>query len=231
VNKEVVMSAYVRWLVAQKQKWHHPLSGEEAQMGFKGWHTRGYLPHFDAPGVVQMLNFRLADSLPQDRREEWSELLKLADDRERRIRLESYLDLGHGACELALPQVAQHFEQTCLKDDGNRCGLLAWVVMPNHVHLLVEVWTTPVPELIECWKSLSTRFVNRQLGRSGPWWQADYFDRYIRDETHFQKAVHYIENNPLKAGLVRNAKEWRWSSARWRPEGFGLQPLNRPDPE
>jgi putative transposase len=223
------MSAYIRWLVAMKRQWHHPVSTEEKELGFKGWHTRGYLPHFDAPGLVQMLNFRLADSLPQERRIEWKTILQIEDDRERRIQLEAYLDKGYGACELAIPEIAHRFEEICRNDDNVRCRVLAWVVMPNHVHLLVEVWTTPIRELVGCWKSLSARFANRHLGRSGPWWQDDYFDRYIRDEAHYQKTVHYIENNPVKAGLVKDAKQWRWSSARWRPEGFGLQPLRVPN--
>jgi hypothetical protein len=100
------MSAYIRWLVAQKREWHHPPDPGEAALGFKGWHTRGYLPHFDAPGVTQMIGLRLADSLPETLRHEWEPILQLKDERERRIRLEEYLDHGRGACELAIPAVA-----------------------------------------------------------------------------------------------------------------------------
>ena len=222
------MSAYVRWLVAQKQKWHHPLQAEEAELGFRGWHTRGYLPHFDAPGVIQMLNFRLADALPQEREHEWEKIMQIKDDRQRRIQLEDYLDRGYGACELAIPEVAQKVERTLLYDDGRLCRLLAWVIMPNHVHVLVEIWQTPVEKLVKAWKSISARFVNNLFDRSGKWWQDDYFDRYMRDTDHFHKAVHYIENNPVKAGLVKDAKAWQWTSAKWRAEGFGLQPVNPP---
>lgn len=119
-------------------------------------------------------------------------------------------------------------EQILLFDDDRRCLLLAWVIMPNHVHVLVEIGATPMGKLVQCWKKLSADFVNARLGRSGQWWQEDYHDRYIRDEKHFLTAVHYIENNPMKAGLVKDAREWKWSSARWRAEGFGLQPVNRP---
>ncbi len=102
--------------------------------------------------------------------------------------------------------------------------------MPNHVHVLVEVWTTPLSILLKDWKGMCSHYVNRLLPRSGQWWQEDYFDRRIRDDAHFHKAVHYIENNPVKAGLVPDAKGWRWSSAKWRPAGFGLQPVQRPKP-
>ena len=222
------MSAYIRWLVAQKRQWHHPPDPAEQALGFRGWHTRGYLPHFDAPGVTQMIGFRLADSLPQERRHEWEPLLKIKDERTRRIRLEEYFDQGYGACELAISAVAERMEQILLFDDDRRCRLLAWVIMPNHLHVLVEIGVTPMGKLVQCWKKLSADFVNDRFERRGQWWQEDYHDRYIRDEKHFCTAVHYIENNPVKAGLVMDAREWKWSSARWRAEGFVGQPLNKP---
>src|SRR5437868_15524477 len=115
------MSAYVRWLVAQKQQWHHPLASEETSVGFRGWHTRGYLPHFDVPGAQQMVNLRLADAMPQERQEEWAALLRIEDERQRRIKLEEYCDQGYGACELAIPKVAQRMENILLQDDNRRC--------------------------------------------------------------------------------------------------------------
>ena len=220
--------AYIRWLVAQKRHWHHAPDPEEQAHGFRGWHTRGFLPHFDAPGVTQLVTFRLADSLPQERKPEWEPFLAIEDARQQRIRIEDYCDEGYGACELAVPEIARKMEDTLLHDDGSRCGLLAWVVMPNHVHVLVQIRTTPLAKLVQSWKTLTAKFANRHFGRTGEWWQADYHDRYVRDESHFQKAVRYIENNPVKAGLVREAKEWPWSSAKWRAEGFGLQPVVRP---
>jgi hypothetical protein len=119
------MSAYVRWLAAQKREWHHPPDPAEEELGFKGWHTRGYLPHLDAPGLVQFVSFRLADSLPQERRHEWDSIIRLEGQRERQTRLEAYLDLGYGGCELAIPAVAQRMENILLYDDNRRCRLLA----------------------------------------------------------------------------------------------------------
>lgn len=220
--------AYIRWLVAQKRRWHHPPDSEEQAHGFRGWHTRGYLPHFDVPGATQMTSFRLADSLPQERRHEWAEFLRIEDVREQRIRIEDYCDEGYGACELAVPEVAAKMENTLLHDDADRCGLLAWVVMPNHVHVLVQIRHTPMSKLLQSWKTITAKFVNRHFGRTGKWWQDDYHDRYIRDEAHFHKAVRYIENNPVKAGLVTEPKAWPWGSAKWRAEGVGLQPVVRP---
>lgn len=82
-------------------------------------------------------------------------------------------------------------------------------------------------KLVQCWKKLAADFVNAHFERSGQWWQEDYFNRYIRDEAHFHKAVHYIENKPVKAGLVKEPKEWPWGSAKWRPDGLGLQSVQK----
>ena len=102
--------------------------------------------------------------------------------------------------------------------DGERYGLGAWVVMPNHVHLLVDVWDVPLAKLIGNWKSFIAHEANRVLNRSGEFWEREYLDTVIEDEAHRRTAVKYIENNPVKAGLVREAKEWPWSSARHRDD-------------
>ena len=95
--------------------------------------------------------------------------------------------------------------------------------------MLIEVWTTPLSKLLKDWKSISSHYINRNVQRSGKR-QEDYFDRYIRGDAHFHKTVHYIENNPVKARLVKDAKAWPWSCAKWRPGGFGLQPVQPPKP-
>src|SRR2546421_4200437 len=82
----------------------------EREIGSKGWHTRGYLPHYDKPGVMQMLTFRLADAMPASRRHEWEALFQIEDQREKRTRLEAYLDFGYGACLLKSPRAAKAIE-------------------------------------------------------------------------------------------------------------------------
>jgi len=113
--------------------------------------------------------------------------------------------------------------------DGVRYRLLAWVVMPNHIHALIEVRQTPLAKILKGWKSYSAKEANQMLGSEGAFWQEDYFDRYIRDEDHFRRVVRYIENNPVKAGLVRMAAEWPWSSAHFRnQEGTSAKTLAHP---
>ena len=203
-------------LIREKRQWHTPPDPEAAKLGFKGWYSCGYLPHFDMPGVWQMINYRLADSMPAILRHEWEALFQIKDDLQRYAKVEDYLDRSLGDCALRDPRAASIVKVNWLHSDGQNYRLLAWCVMPNHVHLLVEIWQTPMVQLIKDWKGYSARHINLALGRSGKLWQEDYWDRYIGDEAHYRKVVHYIEANPVKAGLVKSPEEWPWSSARFR---------------
>jgi REP element-mobilizing transposase RayT len=203
--------------VAQKRYWAGPREPAEAAveqaLGSKGWTTRGYLPHYDQPGTIQMVTFRLADAMPASRRHEWEPMFTIKDEREQRTQLEAYLDRGHGECVLRQPAVAAAVEEVFLRFDGQRYRMTAWVVMPNHVHLLFELWELPLDRLLKAWKGTSANAANRVLGRTGTLWQEDYWDRYMRDEEHFRKAKHYIEWNPVKAHLVPQPDLWPFSSA------------------
>ena len=184
-----------------------------------GWHSRGYLPHFDGGEIAQTITFRLADSLPRAVLERWKRELEketLATSALRK-RIEAYLDQGYGACSLKDPRVAAMVQASFLHFDGERYQLYAWVVMPNHAHLLLtpqDGW--PLSQIMKDMKSFTSREANKLLGRRGQFWMEDYFDRYVRDANHFANAIAYIENNPVKAGLVKTASEWRFSSAQFR---------------
>ncbi len=156
------------------------------------------------------MTFRLADSLPA----KVIESLRLADDL-----LQSFdreLDSGSGACWLLQPEIASLVENALIHFDRERYRLLAWCLMPNHVHVVVEVSAKhSLTQVIGNWKSFTAKRANSLLGRSGPFWHADYFDRYMRDENHLMRTIAYVEDNPVKAGLVMSAPEWPWSSARF----------------
>ena len=203
-------------LIEGKRRWSEPLSPEERAKGFKGWYSTKHLPHFDSPGAQQYITYRLADSLPAERHGEWVAILAIESELEKQRRLEHYLDLGHGACHLRHRRIAEMVQSAFWHYDGVSYRLLAWVVMPNHIHALIEVWQTPLGKILRDLKGFTAKEANRILGREGTFWEDDYFDRYIRDEEHFRRAVRYIENNPVKARLVRMAAEWPWSSAHYR---------------
>jgi REP element-mobilizing transposase RayT len=177
----------------------------------KGWHSRGYLPHFDSPETIQFVTFRLADSLPVA----VAQMLTHREDEVHRI--ERDLDTGFGACWLRRAEIASLVQQALLHFDGTRYRLLAWCVMPNHVHVVVEmVDSDPLGDIVRSWKSFTARKANKQLGRSAAFWHADYFDRYMRNEEHLGQTIEYVEQNPVKAGLIDIAADWRWSSAFFR---------------
>jgi putative transposase len=211
--------------IRDKRQWQDPLEPAaidyEQSIGSKGWHTRGYLPHYDRPGTLQLVTFRLADAMPASRLSEWKALLEIQDQREQRTKLEAYLDLGHGECPLRQRSVAAAVEEVLLRGDGQRYRLAAWVIMPNHIHVLVELWDLPLGQVMKVWKGASARAMNQLLARAGSVWQEEYWDRYIRNESHFRKARHYLEWNPVKAGLVQAPDLWAFSSAnpkwQWSP--------------
>jgi REP element-mobilizing transposase RayT len=167
--------------------------GAQASRLHKGWYSRGYLPHFDSPGLVQMITFRLHDALPASRRTEWEEFLKITEDATRRERIEAYLDAGYGSCALRDSRIARLVEEALLHFDGRRYRLLAWVIMPNHIHVLVETFPAhPLAEIAHSWKSFTAKKANAILSRGGTFWQAESFDRFIRDEQHLGNATQYI---------------------------------------
>jgi putative transposase len=207
----------VRELVSGKRK-SSPPKPEDARLGFRGWHERGYLPHRDEPGLAQFVTFHLADSFPATLRSEWEALLKIEEDRDRRRQLEAYLDHGRGECHLRPADIARLVDDAVRFHHGQWYDLLAWVVMPNHVHLLVKVGNTSLSKIVKELKRYTAREANKILRREGAFWAEDYFDTYMRDPEHELKTRRYIENNPVKALLVREPKEWPWSSARFCDE-------------
>jgi putative transposase len=235
---------YLRDLVVAKNKAFRSLTDEDRALGFLGWHERGYLPHCDFSGLVQFVTFRLADSMPASRRGEWEHLLKIEDVRQKRTKLEEYLDRGVGECHLHDSRIAQLAEDALLHFHNERYELLAWCVMPNHVHVLAHVWRVPLEELIQSWKRFVAtkalrvlRAERRSLNRlvSGAdanepnrssalqsFWQREYWDTFMRDTKQENKSVRYIESNPVKAKLSHAPEQWLFGSARFRDENRRL---------
>lgn len=181
------------------------------------WHKRR-LPHFEGGGIPQGVTFRLADSLPRHKlailNEQLAHLDEAKADSERTRQINLMLDEGHGVAWLKTPAVAEIVQNALLFFNGQRYSLHAWVIMPNHVHVLftpADGWT--LTKILHSWKSFSAREANKVLDRTGEFWQPEYFDRVIRDERGFIAAVEYVEYNPVKARLCENPREWRFSSA------------------
>ncbi len=187
------------------------------------------LPHWDQAGKLYFITFRTADSLPSAVLEEWREerntwlrrhgIEPIGEDWRSTLeqrpyvvrrefhatfteRFHSLLDDGHGECLLRRPELARIVADSFLHFDGTRYALGDFVIMPNHVHLLVRLFgEKALVRQCRSWKKYTATEINRALGRSGHLWQAEGYDHLVRDpeeEAHFQD---YIEANPKKAGL------------------------------
>jgi REP element-mobilizing transposase RayT len=206
--------------------------------------------------MIQSINFRLGDSMPASVIEKWKNELDLLPGNSRleadapkicrqdagapgkrvvklRRRIEEYLDAGHGNCWLRRPDIARLVERALFHFDGQRYRLLAWCIMPNHVHAMIETCEGfKLADIVHSWKSFTANQANQLLKRRGEFWQREYLDRYIRNVEHYEQAITYIEENPVKAGLARVKTDWPWNSARFRSAGdvlagsAGFQPAS-----
>jgi REP element-mobilizing transposase RayT len=96
--------------------------------------------------------------------------------------------------------------------------LHAWVIMPNHIHLILEP-RRALPDILRWLKGRTSRVANRILGRTGqPFWQDESFDHGVRSHAELQELISYVEHNPVQAKLVDTEEEWPWSSARRRAD-------------
>lgn len=182
------------------------------------WRHRGYLPHYDG-ACTQMITFRLRDSLPKQALTVMQQRLDAMPyseaKRQKQLVVDEYLDNGYGDSLLSLPRAAEIVEGVILRHDGRRYDAHAWVVMPNHVHVLITLYHEhSMGSIVHSWKVRSAKRINFLLKRNGPLWYRDYFDRYMRNEAHFERSIAYIEMNPVKAGLCKNPEDWRFGSAR-----------------
>ena len=116
---------------------------------------------------------------------------------------------------IIVSQIAASFVEAILHGERVRRSydLLAWVVMPNHVHLILRPHER-LPEVVRWMKTATAARANRLIGRSGqPFWQREYFDRWIRTSKELASVIAYVEANPVNAGLALNPADWPWSSA------------------
>jgi len=183
------------------------------------WHSRGRLPHFEGGRLSQFITFRLFDSVPQSAISKWKRKLQGVEDEEAHKefarRIENYLDRGFGNAYLKNPNIADMVRETLFIWDDAKYKLYSWVIMPNHVHLLLSPneGYFSLTEIMHSIKSYTANRANKLLLRSGAFWQHESFDRFIRNYQHFTRVVAYIENNPVKAKLCRKPGEWEFSSA------------------
>jgi REP element-mobilizing transposase RayT len=187
--------------------------------------SRGYLPHLETQEAIYFVTFRLADSLPRElvlqlRKERDTiekaslagntrpgDLSRLRELRALLKKVERCLDRGIGCCHLRDSRVAGIAAEALRHFHGRRYRLLAWCVMPNHVHVLFSpLGEHSLDGILHSWKSYSAHKANALLGRTGPFWQREYFDHLVRDQSSLRRITQYIQDNPKRAGLLN----WPW---------------------
>ena len=180
--------------------------------------TRNRLPHWQQPGATYSLTFRMADSIPASLRDQWEDeraaWLKMHpepwDDKTEReyhqrftAAMQRWLDAGYGSCLLRRPDASALVAGALAFFDGDRYLNHSWVVMPNHVHVVVTLHAERILEdVLHSWKSYTShQLAKRFPAAPNPFWQRDYFDRIVRDAEHFANCIRYVRQNPVKANL------------------------------
>lgn len=199
------------------------------------------LPHIHPAGATFFVTFRLAGSLPPEVVEQ---LRSEFDEEERRLKMklsgppflvESYkiqkkffgrygdcLDqMAHGPIYLRDPEVAQMVMQEIRRLDGTNYALLVCCIMPNHVHLLVDIsrfdegdthgHPSALSQTLHLLKGRTARYANQHLGCTGKFWQDESYDHFVRDNAELRRIMEYILHNPVKAGLVKDWQDWPYS--------------------
>ncbi len=194
-----------------------------------------FLPHWRVPGATYAVTFRLKNSIPAEAWEDYlqrKEILakKLVQTLSKRgsrsslvevmaIRaeisvlqdslIEPILNEAHGECWLKLPELAKLVLGAIKHFDGDRYTLYAWSIMQNHVHVILQPsGDNPLEKIIHSWKSFTAKKINDLLGKSGGFWQEEYYDHIIRDGEDFSNQVKYILENPRKGSA---SGEWTGS--------------------
>ncbi len=181
-------------------------------------HQSGRLPHWQQEGKLLFVTWRLADSLPAGKLEQWSKereewlasnpvpwTMETEDEYHKRFSsvIDEWLDAGSGSCILKDTGLAKIVADAFHHFDGDRYSLDAFVVMPNHVHVLFRLGPdSKLEDVIHSWKSYTAKAINKASGKEGEVWQRDYWDRVVRDPDHRGNILTYISKNPVRANLA-----------------------------
>jgi len=176
--------------------------------------SQNRLPHWRQNQAAYFVTYRLHDSIPdvmmtawREQRDHWCEEHPLpwsmdteaAYHRRFSSAIDRHLDDGHGSCLLQESANAGIVAGAFRHYDQRKYILHAWVIMPNHVHVLVSPGESgSMNRIVAGWKRFTGTTINARTGASGAFWQKDYFDRLIRDWDHFVNVARYIRLNPVK---------------------------------
>lgn len=205
-------------------------------MQHKDTYYRRNLPHIHPEKSPLFITFNLADSMPGEvvkelkaqREQEMQYAQSLGEhyiiQKKHFGRYDQWLDrCEHGPHWLASENIAQIVADEIHSKADAQYQLIAYCVMPNHVHLLIELLALdpkphhgksakyPVGDMMRLLKGRTSRYCNLALNRNGAFWHHESYDHYVRGEEEFSRIIAYIINNPVKAGLAKEWKDWKFS--------------------
>lgn len=207
---------------------------------------RRHLPHFYPPDSVYFVTPRLAGSLPRFRFDEIREQQDLLRTRKSKspngtssetgrlekdlLRLDRSLEKASEGCRwLADPRIADLVAEAIKYRDGKDYDLIAYSIMPNHMHLVFGIGVPdliepvgqidnlsnkPVSKIMQSLKRHTGLEANKILRRRGAFWQDESYDHVVRDSEELERIILYVLHNPVKAGFVNNWRDWKWSYSR-----------------
>jgi putative transposase len=204
---------------------------------------RRRLPHWDVPGATYFITACLSGSLPaqgvldirnvERRLQRQQRPPKMSEEEWRShkwkqvfVRCDEWLDLRPQVSHLRDERLALEVQNSLYFFAAERYDLLAYVIMPSHIHWLfrpLDAWVStlgqtarvrsPRERIMHSLQSYSGRTCNALMGGSGPFWQRESYDHVVRDEEEMQRILDYIELNPVRRGWVTHRDQWRFSSA------------------
>jgi putative transposase len=200
-----------------------------------------HLPHYHPQGNTFFITFRLAGTLPaeivrglkNEREKELSIISSVVNDNDKKEKykecqskyfgkfdklLDSYY---HGPIWLKDHYIAQIVYNAILFRDKKEYDLIAFTIMPNHVHILfspIEIKAivenksdTNITTILQGLKKFTAKECNKILNRSGSFWQYESYDHVVKNDKELKNITNYILNNPVKANLCKNQEDWKYS--------------------
>jgi len=195
------------------------------------FHYRRRIPHYQETGCTLFITFRLNFKLPRsfliDFEEYKAATFKRFNTNTAEYNIankkiydyyDNYINLNSTENDyLKDDSVAQIIHEHLLKFDHVLYDLICYSIMPNHVHILIRPLVSESGKpykmgyIMMRIKGATSIYINLLLNRSGDLWQREYFDYMVRSEKEYFNIIHYILMNPVKARLVKEMSDWKWS--------------------
>jgi len=189
----------------------------------KSYHYWNKLPHFQPANGIFFVTIKLKGSIPAFKLKELSNLIESKNNHGKsnsnKLNAELYFSLyddildssKYGPVYLKDEAIAGIVAGSIKYLQNNDYNLICYTIMPNHVHLIINKINRPLFTIMKSLKGYTGYEANRHLNRRGAFWQREYHDRVIRSQNELYNKIDYTLNNPVKAKLVKNWKEWKYT--------------------